>query len=225
MSGFFVTGTDTGVGKTLVATALLHALKEKGLRVAAMKPVAAGLIDYGGQSINEDVLLLQCETNIDAPLEWVNPYALAEAIAPHIAAQRQGIVIDLDVIVTAYEKLAARADVVLVEGVGGFKVPLGKNIDTAHLAVALNLPVILVVGMRLGCLNHALLTAEAVAARGLPLAGWIANCIDPDMSALKENISTLDERLPAPRLGTIPFLGKDIIVIDVSRHLDVRLLK
>ncbi|WIM06671.1 MAG: dethiobiotin synthase [Candidatus Nitricoxidivorans perseverans] len=198
---FFIAGTDTGVGKTFVTCALLHLARGRGLAAAGMKPVAAG-VDAGGR--NEDVERLIAASSFAAPCELVNPYGFAAPVAPHLAAADEGRRIDIEVIANASRRLAERADLLLVEGVGGFRVPLGDDLDTADLAVRLGLPVILVVGLRLGCLNHALLTAEAIAARGLPFAGWIANVIDPGMARREENIAALEERLKAPLLGTLP---------------------
>ncbi|MDP2809075.1 MAG: dethiobiotin synthase [Rhodocyclaceae bacterium] len=203
MHGYFVTGTDTGVGKTFVTCALLHAARAAGLAAVGMKPVAAG-VDSQGR--NEDVERLIAAGSFAAPRELVNPHCFAAPVAPHIAAAREGRAIDLTAIRDAFERLSAQADLVLVEGVGGFLVPLDGKHDTGDLAVRLNLPVILVVGLRLGCLNHALLTAEAIRARGLALSGWVANGIDPAMACREENIAALEERLDAPLLGTLPTL-------------------
>jgi dethiobiotin synthetase len=205
MPGIFVTGTDTGVGKTLAAAALLHVLKALGHRAVGMKPVAAGAELIDGAWSNEDVRLLKAASGVDAPDNLVNPYLFRDAIAPHIAADRKGVHIDIPRIVDAYEKLARLADWVVVEGAGGFRIPLDEKKDSADLAVALGLPVVLVVGMRLGCLNHALLTAEAIERHGLQLAGWIANRVDPDMAAFDENLLALEARLPAPCLAIIPW--------------------
>ncbi|MDP2786697.1 MAG: dethiobiotin synthase [Pseudomonadota bacterium] len=202
--GFFITGTDTGVGKTLVSAALLHAFASLGYRTVGMKPVAAGAEQIEGVWCNEDVLQLQAAANVAADLAWVNPYLLRVPVAPHIAADHQGVTIELPRIRDAYEHLAALADVVIVEGAGGFKVPLSATRDSADLAKYLGLPIILVVGMRLGCLNHALLTAEAIAARGLVLAGWVANRLDPEMAAYAENLAALRLRLPCPLLAEFP---------------------
>lgn len=203
--GYFVTGTDTGVGKTVVACALLAAFAARGLRAAGMKPVAAGAERVAGRLTHADVDQLIAAGNVAAPRELVNLYCFLPAIAPHIAAAQAGTVIDLDRMVGSFNELAALADVVIVEGVGGFRVPLGRNIDASALAVRLGLPVVLVVGMRLGCLNHALLTSEAIAARGLVLAGWVANHIDPEMAAADENVHALKDELPAPLLARIPY--------------------
>lgn len=202
--GFFVTGTDTGVGKTLVSAALLRALAAQGLRVVGMKPVAAGC---DGAGVNEDVRVLAGASNVSVAHELANPYCFAPPIAPHIAAERAGVAIDFDAIERACAALQGQADVVVVEGAGGFLVPLGPQTDLAELARRLALPVILVVGMRLGCLNHALLTAEAVRARGLRLAGWVANHIDPAMAEQDANVAALAARLGAPLLARIPSLA------------------
>lgn len=204
--GFFVTGTDTGVGKTLVACGLLHAFARHGLRAVGMKPVAAGASNAAGHWGNEDVAALAAAANVQAERTAVNPYLLKLAVAPHIAAAEEGVVIDLSAIDRSFTTLRQIADVVVVEGVGGFRVPLTDREDCADLAVRLRLPVILVVGMRLGCLNHALLTVEAVSACGLELVGWVANLIDPQMAKLRENIATLRARIAAPLLGEVPFL-------------------
>lgn len=204
--GFFVSGTDTGVGKTLVACALLRAFGRHGRRTIGMKPVAAGATEAAGQWGNDDVAALVAAANVQARRESVNPYLLKLAVAPHIAAAEEGVVISLSAIGRSFRALQQIADVVVVEGVGGFRVPLTDHEDSTDLAMQLGLPVILVVGMRLGCLNHALLTAEAIAGRGLELAGWVANSIDPRMSKLRENIATLRTRIAAPLLGEVPFL-------------------
>jgi dethiobiotin synthetase len=205
VKGYFVTGTDTGVGKTVVACALLHAFVSQGLRAAGMKPVAAGLERIAGEPRHPDVEALLAAGNVAVPRELVNPYCFAPPIAPHIGAAQAGIAIDLDRIRGCYDELAAQADVVIVEGVGGFRVPLGPGVDTGQLVARLALPIVLVVGLRLGCLNHALLTGEAIAARGLTLAGWIANHIDPGMEAVEQNVEGLQERLPAPLIARIAF--------------------
>ena len=220
--GYFITGTDTGVGKTLVACALLHAFRAAGRRVAGMKPVAAGADLAAEGLLNADVQLLRAASSIDAPLALVNPYCFAPPIAPHIAAEEAGVTIDVARIREAFLQLAAAADTVIVEGVGGFCVPLNRNEDTAGLAQRLALPVILVVGMRLGCLNHALLTAGAIHGRGLRLGGWIANRIDPAMASAGENIRALTERLAAPLIADIGFAAapdpaRIAALIDLSR--------
>lgn len=198
---FFVTGTDTGAGKTHAACALLHATRRRGLTALGMKPIAAG-VEADGR--NEDVGRLLAASSVEPALDWINPFLYAPAIAPHIAAREAGRPIEIAVIVRAFERLQALAQVVWVEGVGGFKVPLDERWDTADLARKLALPVVLVVGMRLGCLSHALLTAEAIAVRRLSLAGWIANRIDPAMERFEANLETLERRLLAPLVGVLP---------------------
>ena len=202
---WFIAGTDTEIGKTFTACALLHAARARGFSAIGMKPVAAGVAPDGS---NEDVEQLRAASSpaisLALPREAVNPYLFQAPIAPHIAAAEEGMEVDFGHINAAYRNLAARAEVVVVEGVGGFRVPLGPALDSADLAVELGLPVILVVGMRLGCISHALLTAEAIAARGLELAGWVANHIDPAMARFEENIEALRQRLPAPLLGVLP---------------------
>jgi dethiobiotin synthetase len=204
--GIFVTGTDTGVGKTLISTALLKIFAASGKSVVGMKPVAAGALLRDEVPYWEDVEALLAASNVTAPLAAVNPYALNAPLAPHIAAQREGIVIALGRIAAAYGELTRVADVVVVEGAGGFKVPLNERIDMSAIPVALGLPVILVVGLRLGCLNHALLTQDAITAAGLRFAGWVGNFIDPNMAAQEENIDCLRRKLSAPSLGIVPFM-------------------
>ncbi len=199
--GIFVTGTDTGVGKTHVAVGLLRSLAREGLRVVGMKPVASGIAP--GEEVNADVAALRAAANVAAPLAAVNPYAFVPAIAPHVAAARAGVALDLERIAHAYAELAAASDVVVVEGAGGALVPLGRGTDVLDIPARLGLPVLLVVGLRLGCLNHALLTALAVQARGLSLAGWVANAIDRDMAAADASVATLEAMLPAPLVASV----------------------
>jgi dethiobiotin synthetase len=203
--GFFVTGTDTGVGKTLVACALLRAYSARGLRAIGMKPVAAGARLEAGRLVNDDVTALTAAGNVSAAVDLVSPYCFTPAIAPHIAAARAGVTIELGRVSRAYRALAGLADRVVVEGAGGFRVPLSSDRDMADLAVELALPVVMVVGMRLGCLNHALLTADAVRAAGLPLHAWVANHVIPGMAYADENLAALDERLGAPLLARIAY--------------------
>lgn len=203
---FFVTGTDTGVGKTLVTAALLRRLRESGVAVAGMKPVAAGSIAGPEGPANEDALLLQAESSVRHPYAVVNPWLFEPAIAPHLAAAEAGVVIDTARIVAAHAQLRAGADVVLAEGAGGFLVPLDEGRSFADLPALLGMDVLLVIGLRLGCLNHALLTAEAVQARGLVLAGWIGNAVDRNFARRDENVATLAARLPAPCLGLVPWM-------------------
>jgi dethiobiotin synthetase len=204
---YFVTGTDTNVGKTLVSAALIHSLARNGLKVAGMKPVAAGAELRDGQLWNEDVALLSGEANVTLPSHLIAPYLFKEAAAPHVAAALEGQQINPDTIFTAFEQIRAQTEAVIVEGAGGFCVPLTPQIDLADIAARLQLDVILVVGLRLGCLNHAFLTAEAIAARGLRLAGWVVNQIDPAMPHQAANIEALRERLPAPCLGSLPWMS------------------
>ena len=199
--GVFVTGTDTGVGKTVACAALLRALVLRGVRAVGMKPVAAG-VDRGA-AVNADVAALAAAGNVDAPLEDRNPYAFADAIAPHVAARHAGAAIDLERIAQAYARLAARADVVVVEGAGGPLVPLGPRVDMLDIPRRLALPVVLVVGVRLGCLNHALMAELALRARGLRFAGWIASRVDPGMAQADASVAALRERLPAPLLADL----------------------
>lgn len=206
-SSWFITGTDTEIGKTLVSSALLRRLAAGGIRAAGMKPVAAGATLRDGVWHNDDADQLVAAANVALPPELATPYLLREATAPHIAAMQEHIIIDLAHIQACYQQVAASADAVVVEGVGGFCVPLSAQFDTADLARQLDLPVILVVGLRLGCINHALLTAEAIRARGLTLAGWVANGIDPAMPHAEDNVEALITRLSAPLLGVIPWLA------------------
>ena len=199
---YFVTGTDTGVGKTLVCCALLHAFKAQGKRVAGFKPVAAGCDD---EEHNSDAKALRTASSMQLTYGQVNPYCFYPPVAPHIAAQRSGVRIEFSRILESYKELAGQSDVVIVEGAGGFLVPLNDKQTSADLAQQLDLPVILVVGMRLGCLNHALLSAAAIAANGLRLAGWVANVLDANMPVLQENIAALRERLAAPLLGIVEY--------------------
>lgn len=200
----FIAGTDTGVGKTVVACALLRALARHQGRVVGMKPVAAGAVRMrDGGWANEDTLALRAASTIAVPPELDNPILLPDPLSPHIAAARGGTPVDIERIVDAHRALTKLADAVVVEGAGGFLVPLSDTLTGADLARALGLPVVLVVGLRLGCLNHALLTAEAIDARGLVLAGWVANRIDPHMDAVDENIAFLRRRLAAPLLADV----------------------
>jgi len=217
---YFITGTDTGVGKTLVSCALLHGLAAQGKRVVGMKPVAAG---YDADGRNDDVSQLRAAGNVLVSNEQINPYSFFLAIAPHLAAQLADTGIDLTCIVESYSVLAAQVDVVVVEGAGGFLVPLNINEDSGDLARQLGLPIILVVGMRLGCLNHALLTVEAIAARGLRLAGWVANGMEKDMERFHENVAALQLRIRAPMLGMVPHQEQPD-AREVAKYLDLKLM-
>lgn len=207
MSGIFVTGTDTGCGKTTVSLALMAAFQASGLRVLGMKPVASGCVSGPAGLRNADALRLQRQGSAPAPYAQINPYAFAPPIAPHLAAGQCGIAISPTVIATAYRALHAQADLVVAEGIGGWRVPLGSGFCLSDLPRMLDLPVILTVGLRLGCINHALLTAESIQAHNVPLAGWIASQIDPDMPLRAANLTTLAALIEAPCLGVIPWLA------------------
>jgi dethiobiotin synthetase len=204
----FVSGTDTEIGKTLVSAAMLHALAQRGLSSVGMKPIAAGADLRDGAWHNEDADLLMQAASVKAAPELVVPYLMRTPAAPHIVAEVEGVQISAPHILDCYQQLRQQADAVVVEGVGGFCVPLDAHFDTAQLAQQFALPVILVVGLRLGCINHALLTAEAIAARGLKLAGWVANTVDPAMRYPQENLEAIRARINAPLLGHIPFLAQ-----------------
>lgn len=200
--GIFITGTDTGVGKTLVSRAILLALKKAGLRTLGMKPVATGSEVTPQGLRNDDALRLQQASSVTVPYEDANPYVFAPAVAPHLAAAAEGTHIDLQRLQTAYTKLSAQADTVIVEGAGGWRLPLGQGRFLSEFAETLALDVVLVVGLRLGCLNHAVLTAEAITRAGrCRLLGWVANQIDPNFPLLQENLDSLKELLAAPCLG------------------------
>lgn len=201
----FVTGTDTGVGKTLVSAALLHNLARHHPRVVGMKPVAAGLIEHEGAQVSEDVLLLRAASTLKVPAELDNPVALPEPVSPHLAARHAGRDVRIADLLAPARALQQQADALVVEGAGGWRVPINDDETLADLARALQAPVLLVVGMRLGCLNHALLSAEAIRADGLTLAGWVANHVDPAMACFDENLATLRARLNAPLWGVVPW--------------------
>ena len=226
MKGFIVTGTDTGVGKSLVSAALLVRLAQRFSRVAGYKPIAAGCEADG---TNDDVELLRQFSQPPISTAQCCPYLLPSACAPHLAAQEQMLELQVQTIVQGAQALAAQTDALVVEGAGGLLVPLSVHppIDTAEVFAqihqTLDLPVVLVVGMRLGCLNHALLTAAVLAQRGLPLAGWVANLVDPHTSRLEDNLATLAERLPAPCLGYVPRLA-EAQPAAVSGYLNLDLL-
>lgn len=217
--GLFVTGTDTGVGKTWVSAGLMGTLQRQGLRVLGMKPVASGCEHTADGLRNEDALLLQKQGSLAMDYSVINPYAFAPPVAPHLAAAQAGAHIDLEHIMHNYRLLAAEADVVVVEGAGGWLVPLNERESMADLAVALDLDVILVVGLRLGCINHALLTAESIRARGGKLTGWVANTLDLHMSKLPQNVLSIQQRINAPLLGLIPYmdtLSVDAVAVQIT---------
>ncbi len=206
--GLFITGTDTGCGKTEITLGLMQALQQRGERVLGMKPVASGAEPTREGLRNEDALRIQAQCSLPVPYERVNPFAYEPPIAPHLAAEAAARAIDREAIVTGYRWLADRAERVLVEGVGGWQVPLDGHTTVADLAQRLGLPIILVVGLRLGCINHALLTAESIRHGGAKLMGWVANRVDPQMAAPEGNLETLRTRLPAPCLGVVPWLER-----------------
>lgn len=220
----FVTGTDTGVGKTLVTCAIIHGLSQQGMTVAGMKPVAAGGSLQNREWHNEDTDAIISAASIMLPPSLVTPYLLKTPISPNIAAPMENTVIQWSRISDSYDQIREMAPSVIIEGIGGFKVPLSENYTVADLAVQFGLPVVLVVGLRLGCLNHALLSAEAILSRGLPLAGWVANHIDPMMLYDAENIASLEQHIPAPRLATIPYI-KNASIVEATKYFDFSKLK
>ena len=221
---YFITGTDTDVGKTTVAAGLLQAARAAGLSTAAGKPVASGCEVTPEGLRNADALALMAQCTLALSYEEVNPVAFEPAIAPHIAAREAGVALTVQALLTPMQRiLRQRADFTLIEGAGGWRVPLSGQDSLSDVAQGLDLPVILVVGVRLGCISHALLTAEAIAQDGLQLAGWVANIIDPKTSCLEENLATLAERLPAPCLGRVPKL-KSPTPEAVAQYLELDLL-
>ncbi|MGE7992043.1 dethiobiotin synthase [Pseudomonas sp. NPDC089554] len=221
---YFIAGTDTDVGKTTIAAGLLHAARLQGLSTLGAKPVASGCNLTPKGLRNSDALALIDESSVKLPYEQVNPFAFEPAIAPHLAAREAGVTLSVPSLLAAMRHVLAQgADFTLVEGAGGWRVPLSDHANLSDLAMALKLPVILVVGVRLGCINHALLSAEAIARDGLQLAGWVANVVDPRTSRLEENLASLAERLPAPCLGRVPKL-KQATADAVAAHLQLDLL-
>lgn len=208
--GVFVTGTDTEIGKTFCSRLLMLALQQRGLSVAGMKPVASGGEYRNGELVNDDALQLQQQSDHDLPYEWVNPYVFEPPIAPHLAATQAGEVIEAAPIRASFSRLQQLSNQVIVEGVGGWRVPLSDTLSVSDLPVLLDLPVVLVVGMRLGCLNHALLTIESIEQAGIRVAGWIANSIDPAFDVPQDNLRTLKSRLDAPCLALIPHLPDEV---------------
>ncbi len=221
--GVFVTGTDTGVGKTWVSLALMSYWQAMGLRVAGMKPVASGCQRIDERLENEDAALLRAQSDFDLPYSTVNPYAYEPPIAPHLAAEQQGESIRLDVIGRCHAQIHELADVVVVEGVGGWLVPLNGQQTVADLAMLLGLPVVVVVGIRLGCLNHALLTVESVLAHGARLAGWIGSFPEPYPDVGERNVAALKDRISAPCLGILPW--QDALRADrLATYLDLNMM-
>ena len=207
-TGCFVTGTDTGIGKTWVSMGLARGWHRAGYATAALKPIASGCETTPEGLRNEDALLLQASASVALPYDTVNPYRFEPPIAPHIAAREAGVTIAFDRVRRAVDEArAAGAERVVVEGVGGWQVPLAGQATVADLAAFLELPVVLVVGLRLGCLNHALLTLESIHRRGVGVLGWVANAVDPDFDRAEANLATLKERLDAPLLGVVPWLA------------------
>ena len=223
MFSVYVTGTDTGIGKTLASCALLHALRGHGLRAVGMKPVASGCECRDGEWRNADALALQRAGESGIAYADINPFALEHPLAPELAARDAGIDVALPPILAAHARLADRADALIVEGVGGWAAPLSASLMQADLVRALRLPVVLVVGLRLGCLNHALLSARAIAQDGAHLAGWIASHVDPEMDRVEDNIAMLRERMPAPCWGVLPH-APDADPAAMARHLRIPVL-
>lgn len=203
---YFIVGTDTGVGKTFIASRIVQQFANQGYKTVGMKPIASGCEKNAqGEWVNEDVAALTNASNVQAPLEFINPYRFQPAIAPHIAANQAGVNIEIAKISQCFSALQQQAEIVIVEGAGGFLVPINSQETLADLAVALKLPIILVVGMRLGCINHALLTVETIKNRGLNLAGWVANQIDPQMPEFNENVASVRKRVDANLLSVVQF--------------------
>ena len=192
---FFITGTDTGVGKTVVACKLIQQYIAQGFKVVGMKPIAAGEDFVNGEWVNDDVLKLEAASNVRAPRHLINPYSFREPVAPHIAADLAGVTVNLEVLKEAFKALSQLADVVIIEGAGGFLVPINAEETLADFVKAINIPVILVVGMQLGCINHTLLTAQAIKTTNCHLHGWIANTINAKMQYYNENVSTIEKKL------------------------------
>lgn len=221
---YFVTGTDTEIGKTTIAAGLLHAARLRGLSTTAAKPVASGCTRTAEGLRNDDALALLAQCSLPLRYEEINPLAFEPAIAPHLAAREVGVTLNVSSLLEPVRGVLAQgADFSLVEGAGGWRVPLAGEENLSDLAIALGLPVILVIGVRLGCINHALLSAEAIERDGLTLAGWVANIVDPHTARLEENLATLAERMPAPCLGRVPRLPSASAEA-VARHLDLELL-
>ena len=218
--GVFITGTDTEIGKTWTTQAVMYALKSRGLSVSGMKPVASGGTEADGSLKNDDALLIQAQCSTEQPYDWVNPFVFAEPVAPHIAAQNTGINIDITLITRAYNNMADRSDFVVVEGVGGWRVPLSDRLSTVDMVRALNLPVLLVIGLRLGCINHALLTAECIRDDGIRLSGLVLNGVDAGYAHPDQTLRTLVRSINAPLLGFFPHMEACDIAI-LAAKLDV----
>ena len=223
MFALYVTGTDTGIGKTLASSALLHALRGHGLRAVGMKPVASGCEWIDGQWKNADALALQGASEPGIEYSDINPFALQHPLAPELAARDAGVEVTLPPILAAHARIVEQVDALIVEGVGGWAAPLSASLMQADLVRTLRLPVLLVVGLRLGCLNHALLSARTIAADGAYLAGWIASHVDPDMEHVEDNLAMLRERLPAPCWGVLPH-APEADPAAMARHLRIPML-
>ncbi len=219
--GFFVTGTDTGVGKTTITLGLMQALQARGEAVTAMKPVASGCESTASGLVSADARRLQAQSSIGLSYDKVNPYAFEPPIAPHLAADAGGVSIQIGIIEQAFRRLAAEADRVIVEGVGGWLVPINQRQTMADVAVALGLPVIMVVAVRLGCINHALLTAGALKSTGLRLAGWIANRVDPSCGIPDAIIATLGVWLEAPLLADVPYRSDPVLLEREAQQINL----
>ncbi len=220
-AGLFITGTDTECGKTYVVRALVSLLRDQGICVAGLKPVAAGAVYTAEGLRNDDAEMLRAGSSLDLPYDLVNPFCFEPAVAPHLAAAETGTVIELATIRQAFAELQDRAEAVIVEGAGGWLVPLGRDLDMADLAAALGLPVVLVVGVRLGCLNHARLTEMAMRAQGVEIAGWIGTQVDPQMDRFDDNVATLRDLLTVPCLGILPHASGAVGRPQTESGLDV----
>lgn len=213
--GIYMTGTDTGIGKTTASCALLHALRARGLRAVGMKPVASGCERTADGWRNDDGLRLLAASDPQPDYALVNPYALPEPTAPELAAADVHVTVEIEPLRVAFDALSAQADIVVVEGVGGWAAPLSARLDQADLARALGLPVILVVGLRLGCISHARLSARAIRADGLHVLGWIGSAVDAGFQRSEETVAILDRVIAAPRLGLLPHCTG---VMDATLH-------
>jgi dethiobiotin synthetase len=222
-AGIFVTGTDTGVGKTLVAVSLVKALVRQGMRVSVMKPIASGAEQTSSGLRNADALALAAASNVDVPYAALNPYCFEPAISPHIAAEEANITINPTLIRDRFDALVSSADFVVVEGAGGWYAPIGPTHTMADLPAILGIPVLLVVGVRLGCLNHAMLTRRAIDSCGAEFAGWVANCIDPTLERREQNLTTLERRLESQPLAVFPFQPDEAAASREGTHTARRL--
>ncbi|THB74720.1 MAG: dethiobiotin synthase [Gammaproteobacteria bacterium] len=222
MKGFFITGTDTDAGKTEVAAGIIYSFVQKGYKVAGMKPIASGCDETADGVRNSDALKLISAANADLSYDLINPYTFKAPIAPHIAAEQSGVAIEMAKIRQCYREIQQQADLVVVEGVGGWTVPIDQNQRMDDLALELGLSVIMVVGIRLGCINHTLLTYEAIQAKGLEVAGWVANYISTEDLCLQEQTDSIKQRISAPLLGEIPF-NKSINHQYVAQHIEIDL--